>query len=70
MDQERLFRLAVEAATVTVRFTPGQGWTLTRSRRRGDETWAQATQETFSLLTTAECVDVLAVTSSWLVGDA
>jgi hypothetical protein len=60
MAQERLFRLAVEAGTVTFHHVAGAGWVLTVACRRGDEAWDEVERETYSHLTTVELLDTIA----------
>lgn len=60
MEQTRLFRLAVEAGSVSFHHEPGRGWCLTMALRRGDETWQEASRETYERLTTVELLDVVA----------
>jgi len=59
MEQDRLFRLAVDAISAQARFVPGEGWRLTVVIRRGDETWDEAPTVVYTWLQTAELVDVL-----------
>jgi hypothetical protein len=59
MDQQRLFRLAVESGVITFFHEPRSGWKLVVRFRRGDETWAEAQWETYSGLSTRELLDVI-----------
>lgn len=59
MEQDRLFRLAVEAGTVTFHHVAGAGWVLTVACRRGDEAWDEVRRETYSHLTTVELLDTI-----------
>lgn len=59
MKQERLFRLAVEAGTVTFGHEPGKGWRLVMALRRGDELWQECEREVYEGLTTVELLDVI-----------
>lgn len=59
MQQERLFRLAVEAINVQVTFVPGEGWSMRAGWRRQDECWSDAQRVEYSHLTTPELVDVI-----------
>lgn len=59
MQQERLFRLAVEAVVVQAHFVPGEGWRLHITTRRGDEEWSDAVARWYDRLTTPELADVL-----------
>lgn len=59
MEEARLFRLAYEAGSITFGHVGGQGWTLTATFRRGDESWSEARPVTYSHLSTEELVDVI-----------
>jgi len=59
MTQDRLFRLAIEAGTVTFHHVAGSGWVLTVACRRGDEAWDEVQRETYSHLTTVELLDTI-----------
>lgn len=59
MRQERLFRLAVEAGTVTFGHEPGKGWRLVIAVRRGDELWQDAARDIYEGLTTVELLDTV-----------
>lgn len=59
MEQRRLFRLAVEAGTITFGHEPGQGWRVVMALRRGDEAWEECAREIYSHLTTVELIDVI-----------
>jgi hypothetical protein len=59
MNQQKLFRLAVESGTITFMHEPGRGWRLTLTCRRGDETWLEARTETYEGLSTAELLDTI-----------
>jgi hypothetical protein len=59
MTQDRLFRLAIEAGTVTFHHVAGAGWVLTVACRRGDEAWDEVQRETYSHLTTVELLDTI-----------
>lgn len=67
MQQERLFRLAPEAVTLSAHFVPGQGWSATWSVRRGDEQWSDAYRADYSSLSSAELVDVIEAEASELL---
>lgn len=54
-----LFRLAVDAGTISMHHRQGYGWDLTTIFRRNGETWAEADRCCYSCLTTDELVDVL-----------
>ena len=58
-DQERLFRLALEALSVRASYRPGKGWELVVNSRRGDETWEEAPSRTYTHLSTPELFDVI-----------
>ena len=60
MQQDRLFRLAVEAGSINFRHEPGRGWVLNIVLRRGDEDWSSIQPETYSHLTTVELLDAVA----------
>lgn len=68
LDQPRLFRLAVEAVTVSAHFDMGRGWHVAITARRGDETWQEATQEVYDCLSSSELVDVLCASLSLQLG--
>ena len=57
--QERLFRLAHEAVSVSAHFIKGEGWSVRICMRRGDETWEQARRSDYSHLNTEELVTVI-----------
>ena len=59
VDQTRLFRLAVEAGTVTFRHEPGRGWHMTITCRRGDESWQESQSDSYSGMSTAELLDTM-----------
>lgn len=59
MYQDRLFRLAVESGTITFMHEPGRGWRLTLTCRRGDETWLEASTDTYEGLSTHELLDTV-----------
>lgn len=68
MDQDRLFRLAVEALAMTARYVPREGWTVSLRARRGDETWDEGERHDYTHLTSPELVDVLdAELTRWLL---
>lgn len=60
MEQERLFRLAVESGAISFWHEPGIGWFLVVSLRRGDENWQEAPRDTYSGLSTVELLDTIA----------
>jgi hypothetical protein len=57
--QERLFRLAVEAGSVTFWHEPAIGWHLVINLRRGDEAWWETTKERYQGMSTSELLDTL-----------
>ena len=59
MQQDRLFRLAVESGAITFWHKPGRGWELVVRCRRGDEHWADSPSETYEGLSTAELLDTI-----------
>ena len=59
MDQQRLFRLAVESGQITFNHEPGRGWRLVFGVRRGDESWHDAEIDTYEALTTVELLSVI-----------
>lgn len=59
MEQERLFRLAVEAVNVHARFEPGVGWLCTVGYRRQDERWDSAYRASYAALATPELLEVI-----------
>lgn len=59
MQQDRLFRLAVEAGTINFSHVPGRGWTLTVKVRRGQELWDESPVELYEALTTVEMIDTV-----------
>ena len=71
MDQQPLFRLAVEAMAMSARFVPMEGWHVVLTARRGDEEWAASERRTYTHLTSEELVDVLeAEVARWLLEKA
>jgi hypothetical protein len=68
MDQERLFRLAVEALTVSAHRDGYGRWHIALRARRGDEGWQDGYWASYELLTSAELVDVLAAELDRLFG--
>lgn len=68
ITQDRLFRLAVEDLHVHAHFVMGQGWQLSFRARRGDETWQEAVQESYSCLSSSELADVIAASVSLVLG--
>jgi hypothetical protein len=59
MEEPRLFRLAYEAGHLTFGHVGGQGWSLTVSLRRGDESWSDTRSTVYTHLSTTELVDVI-----------
>lgn len=59
-EQERLFRLAMEAITFQAHYRPGEGWTVRVRARRGDETWEQSREGVYSHLNAAELATAVA----------
>lgn len=59
MEQARLFRLAVEAGSVSFRHVPGSGWTLTVWLRRGDEAPDEVQADTYAGLSTHELLSTI-----------
>lgn len=59
MHNPRLFRLAVEAGSVTFHHVPAEGWTVTFWLRHGDEKPSEVQREHYSGLGTAELLDVI-----------
>lgn len=59
MDEQRLFRLAVEAGAVTFQHVPGEGWRCVLWTRRGDEEWSDSERDFYSHLTTRELLDTI-----------
>lgn len=59
MEQARLFRLAVEAGSVSFRHTPGVGWTLTIWLRRGDEAPDEVRADSYTGLSTQELLTAI-----------
>ena len=59
MQQDRLFRLAVEAGHIQFSHVPGRGWTLTMRVRRGQELWDESPVEMYEALTTVELLDTI-----------
>ena len=59
MEQERLFRLAVESGSVAFQHVAGYGWRLTIVVRRGDESWTDARSVTYDRLSTHELLDTM-----------
>lgn len=59
MDQERLFRLAVEAMSINAHRDPMGRWAVTIRARRGDEEWLAGLWETYELLSSTELADVI-----------
>jgi hypothetical protein len=64
MIEQRLFRLAYEAIALTANYRPGEGWRLTVTARRQDESWSEAQQVVYDRLTTDELADVICVEAS------
>ena len=64
MQEQRLFRLAYEAIALTANYRPGEGWRLTVTARRQDESWAEAHQATYDCLSTDELADVICCEAS------
>jgi len=61
MDQQRLFRLAVEAIAVNAHRGPDGSWQLVIRTRRGDELWADVDGDTYDHLSTTELADVVSI---------
>lgn len=59
MQQERLFRLAVEAMHLQVTFEGASGWHLSVGYRRQDEEWSDAYRCDYDHLTTPELAQVM-----------
>lgn len=59
MGQERMFRLAVDAVSVSARYSGGHGWELVIQARRGEDRWEDAEKRTYDHLSTPELGDVL-----------
>lgn len=59
MQQDRLFRLAVESGAITFWHEPGRGWHLVMRCRRGDEQWSEAPMDRYEGLSTAELIDTI-----------
>lgn len=59
MDQERLFRLAVEVVHVACYFEPGRGWRLEIGARHQGEGWVDADRQSYTCLSTDELVDTI-----------
>ena len=59
MIEQRLFRLAYEAISLSAVYVPGEGWRLTVVARRADEPWTEAHRATYSHLMTDELADVI-----------
>lgn len=59
MGQERLFRCAVDALSMSARYHGGHGWELVIQVRRGEERWEAAEKQTYDHLTTPELADVI-----------
>lgn len=59
VQEQRLFRLAHEAVSITAAYVGGQGWSVTVRLRRGDESWSDAYSAQYSHLSTSEMVDVI-----------
>lgn len=58
-EQERLFRLALDALSVSARYVGGKGWEVVIQARRGAERWEEAEKRSYDHLTTPELMDVL-----------
>jgi len=59
MEQIRLFRLATEVIHIHSTFVAGEGWHVTFTSRRQDESWADTRPSTYSHLTTDELLQVI-----------
>ena len=59
MQQERLFRLAVEAMHLQCTFEGSSGWRLNVAYRRQDESWPDAYRVCYSHLSSTELADAL-----------
>lgn len=57
--QQRMFRLAPEAFTVSAHYVPAEGWTLALCVRRQAEQWSESTPNVYYALSTPELFDVL-----------
>jgi len=60
MEQERLFRLAVDAINVHASHEGGRGWRVGIRARRGDEEWSDVAGRDYTYLSTDELLDVIA----------
>ena len=58
-DQERLFRLALDALNVHAIHMGRQGWRVSIGGRRGDEDWPAAQTRVYDFLSTPELFDVI-----------
>lgn len=58
-DQQRLFRLALDAVAIDAHYEPPNGWSLNVRARRGDESWQEGHHATYRPLTSSELVDVI-----------
>lgn len=59
MDQQALFKLAVDAVSMTAGYEHGRGWWLHLMFRRGHHAWADAEVRHFECLTADELLDAL-----------
>lgn len=68
MQQERLFRLALEAIVITAVFDPPSGWRLKVLAHRQGEPWADADESLYWGLSSAELADVIAAEAAHRLG--
>lgn len=58
-EQERLFRLGLEAVHVSCIYRFNRGWLVTLSARRQGEMWSEGHERTYSDLSRDELVQVV-----------
>lgn len=58
MEQQKLFKLAPEAAVIQCHYRPGYGWSVVVRMRRQGEAWQDAYQVVHECLSTPELLDV------------
>jgi hypothetical protein len=58
MEQERLFRLAYEAVGINAHREIHGYWSVNIRLKRADEAWDECFQDTYSLVTTEELVQL------------
>lgn len=68
MEQQRLYRLSVDALTISAHHELRKGWTLSIGARHGDETWAEVDWHKFDHLTTPELYDVICADLAKVLG--